>query len=89
MKNNRKTYISPKATVIGIKTNPLLSSSLKNIITALEKPSLSMDSLIWNRKVIIVMNGQCATTRHPSVQHTTRVRFRSPQVIMAVPIPRT
>ena len=27
MKNNRKTYISPKATVIGIKTNPLLSGS--------------------------------------------------------------
>ena len=27
MENNRKTYISPKATVIGIKTNPLLSGS--------------------------------------------------------------
>ena len=27
MKNNRKTYISPKTTVIGIKTNPLLSGS--------------------------------------------------------------
>lgn len=27
MKNNRKTYISPKATVIGIKTNPLLLGS--------------------------------------------------------------
>jgi hypothetical protein len=27
MKNNRKTYISPKITVIGIKTNPLLSGS--------------------------------------------------------------
>ena len=27
MKNNRKTYISPKVTVIGIKTNPLLSGS--------------------------------------------------------------
>ena len=33
MKNNRKTYISPKATVIGIKTNPLLSGS-KYIQTA-------------------------------------------------------
>lgn len=27
MKNNRNIYISPKATVIGIKTNPLLSGS--------------------------------------------------------------
>jgi len=27
MKNNRKTYISPKATVIGIITDPLLSGS--------------------------------------------------------------
>jgi hypothetical protein len=27
MKNNRKTYKSPKATVIGIKTSPLLSGS--------------------------------------------------------------
>lgn len=27
MKNNRKTYISPKATVIGIKTSLLLSGS--------------------------------------------------------------
>ncbi len=27
MKNNRKTYISPKATVIGIKTSSLLSGS--------------------------------------------------------------
>ena len=27
MKNNRKTYISPKATVIGIQTSSLLSGS--------------------------------------------------------------
>jgi len=35
MKNNRKTYISPKATVIGIKTNPLLSGS--NYINTADK----------------------------------------------------